>query len=468
MYIRTYKLYPPRRFVNMNIYRSSGLPDLPDPGPYQLQKNVHNITRYQTIAADMQHRSMEDRLYMHVDMNAFYAQVEQLCYNLYGMPVVVGGWRKEDGTVKGIVATSSYEAREWGITTGSSALEAYRLCPFVVLKQVDYDKYKAFSKRIKEVLDTFSPDTEAYSMDEFFLDITWRRGASREQLLEMGWEVKEAIREETGLYCSVGISTSKTYSKLASDLQKPDGLTVIHTGEEIRQQIWPLPLDEVWGIGRRRYAKLKLEGLYTIRDGIERGYPVFQRLFGQYFGKILWMTVAGKDQAVVMDQSDYVPERVSYGHTFSTWTTDPWKVAGELAKGVRQVCYRLRGYGKKSDKFFGNVRFQGSGREGFSFTFRAPGLTNLDGYVLQSCLQKAMPMLRYCRDRGKRFRAIMLGTTELNMTTQMELFFRENPDIQRMYRAMDYLNNRFGMDTVDHGISHFEVKGNTHFKERSM
>jgi len=444
------------------------LPTLPDPGKYQLQKNVHNITRYQTIAADMQHRTSGPRLYMHVDMNAFYAQVEQLCYNLYGMPVVVGGWRKENGTVKGIVATCSYEARDWGIKTGSSALEAYQLCPFVVFKQVDYDKYKAFSKRIKAVLDTFSPEVEAYSMDEMFLDITWKRNESHEQLVELGWDVKEAIREETGLYCSVGISTSKTYSKLASDLEKPNGLTVLNKQKEIEEKIWPLPLDEVWGIGRRRYAKLKLQGLYTIKDGIERGYPAFQKIFGQYFGKILWMTVAGKDQAVVMDQSDYVPERVSYGHTFSTWTHDPWKVAGEFAKATKQVCYRLRGYGKKSDKFFGNVRYQGPEKEGFSFTFRAPGYTNLDDYVLRSCLEKVMPMLFYYKEKGRRFRAIMLGTTELNMTTQAELFFQEDAGMRRRCKAMDYLNNRFGIDTIKTGISHLDVKGNTHFKERSM
>src|SRR5699024_9833667 len=139
---------------------------------------------------------------------------EQLCYNLYGMPVAVGGWRKEDGTVKGIVATSSYEARKWGVETAMSALEAYQLCPYIVFKQVDYQKYRAFSKRIKKVLDTFSPDVEAYSMDEYFLDISWKKDESYRQLMEFGWAIKEAILDETGLHCSVGISTSKTYSKL--------------------------------------------------------------------------------------------------------------------------------------------------------------------------------------------------------------------------------------------------------------
>lgn len=453
----------------MKIENSSpSLPEMPDPGKYQLSKNVHNITRYQTVAADMQHSSTRERLYVHIDMNAFYAQVEQLCYNLYGMPVAVGGWRKEDGTVKGIVATSSYEARALGVKTAMSALEAYKLCPYIVFKQVDYEKYRAYSKRIKKVLDTFSPEVEAYSMDEYFMDITWKKGESREQLLEFGWDIKEAILEETGLYCSVGVSTSKTYSKLASDLDKPDGLTVIISEEQIREQIWPLPLDEVWGIGRRRYEKLKGRGLTTIGKAVERGYPLFQDLFGKYFGKMLWETVAGKDRAVVSDDTDYVPERVSYGHTFSTWTTDPWQVAGEFAKATKQVCYRLRGYGKKSDKFFGTVRFQGPEKEGFSFTFRAPGLTNLDDYVLRSCLEKVMPMLFYCQEQGKKFRAIMLGTTELCMTTQMELFFRENPRLRRMHRAMDYINNRFGLETISHGISKHDVKGNTHFKERSM
>ncbi|HEX6981327.1 MAG TPA: DNA polymerase IV [Balneolaceae bacterium] len=444
------------------------MPKLPDPGKYQLQKNVHNITRYQTIAADMQHMTSKPRLYLHIDMNAFYAQVEQLCYNLYGMPVAVGGWRKDDGTVKGIVATSSYEARKWGVKTGMSALEAYKLCPYIVFKQVDYEKYRAFSKRIKKVLDTFSPDVEAYSMDEYFLDISWKRENSYEQLVEFGRAIKEALLEETGLKCSIGISTSKTYAKLASDLEKPDGLTVITREKEIQEDIWPLLLNEVWGVGWRRYAKLKLQGIYTIKDAIDKGYPAFQKLFGAHFGKMLWMTVAGKDQAVVMDESDYIPERVGYGHTFSTWTGDPWEVAGEFAKATKQVCYRLRGYGKKSDKFFGKVRFQSVKKEGFSFSFRPPGLTNLDDYVLRSCLQKVLPMLFYYKDRGKKFRSIILGTSELNLTTQTELFFQENPKIQRMYGAVDYLNNRFGLETIGHGTARFDVKGNTHFKERSI
>ncbi len=449
-------------------FSDSSLPELPNPGQYQLSKNVHNITRYQTIAADMQHPGNSPRLYVHVDMNAFYAQVEQLCYNLYGMPVAVGGWRKPDGTVKGIVATSSYEARALGVKTAMSALEAYKLCPHIIFKQVDYEKYRAYSKRIKAVLDTFSPDVEAYSMDEYFLDITWKLQDSYGQLVEYGWAIKEAIYDDTGLRCSVGISTSKTYAKLASDLDKPDGLTVLSEEEEIKDKIWPLPLDEVWGIGRRRYAKIKGRGIATIGEAIERGYPLFQKLFGQYFGKMLWMTVAGKDRAIVSDDTEYVPERVSYGHTFSTWTRDPWKVAGEFAKATKQVCYRLRGYGKKADRFFAHVRYQGQEKDGFSFTFGAPGLTNLDGYVLSECLKKAVPMLEYTRDQGKRFRAIMLGTTELNMSTQFELFFQEDEKIQRLYQSIDYLNNRFGLDTVEHGIGKFDVKGNTHFKDRSM
>ncbi|MDR8390272.1 DNA polymerase IV [Aliifodinibius sp. S!AR15-10] len=452
----------------MNSTPLSPLPELPAPGRYQLRKNVHNITRYQTIAADMQHASSKPRLYVHVDMNAFYAQVEQLCYNLHCMPVVVGGWRKTDGTVKGIVATSSYEARKWGVKTGMSALEAYKLCPYVVFKQVDYEKYRAYSKRIKVVLDNFSSDVEAYSLDEFFMDITWKKDASYEELVELGWDIKEAVREETQLIGSLGISISKTYAKIASEMHKPDGLTVLTEEADIQEKIWPLNLDNVWGIGRRRYTKLKLQGLRTIKDAIEGGYPKFQKIFGDYFGKMLWMTAAGKDKAIVMDETEYVPERVGYGHTFSTWTDDPWKVAGEFAKAAKQVCYRLRGYGKKSDKFVGTVGFQGAKKEGFSFTFRAPGQTNLDSYVIHHCLEKAVPMLFHYKKFGRTFRSIMLSTSDLNMTTQTELFFQEDSKMKRMYQAIDYLNNRFGLDTVNHGIAKFDVKGHTHFKERSM
>src|SRR6056297_460178 len=149
---------------------------------YDLEQDVHRITLYSTVAKDHQHISGKSRLYLHLDMNCFYAQVEQRAYNLYGFPLAMGGWRKPDGTARGIVATASYEARSLGIKTAMSAFEASQICPYLVFKQIDYSKYAEIGRRLREILDTFSPEVEKYSMDEYFMDITFLLRKSRSQL----------------------------------------------------------------------------------------------------------------------------------------------------------------------------------------------------------------------------------------------------------------------------------------------
>lgn len=265
----------------------------------------------------MQHTSLKPRLYLHLDMNCFYAQVEQQCFKLHGLPVYVGGWYKPDGTPRGIVATSSYEARAFGVKTGMSAFEAEQLCPWAIGLQAHYEKYKGISSIIEQVLNDFAPTVEKYSMDEYFLDLTFMKDQSRNEIEQYGQQLRNLIYKEIGLVCSIGISFSKTYSKLASDLNKPNGLTLVLNSEDAEDKLYPLDLDEVWGMGRKRFEKLQAKGLRTIEQGIKRGYRVFQDLFGQYFGKIVWEMIAGKDRARVLTQQRIIPEQLNYMHTFS-------------------------------------------------------------------------------------------------------------------------------------------------------
>src|SRR6056297_3349105 len=160
---------------------------------YYLEQDVHRITLYSTVAKEHQHVSRKKRLYLHLDMYCFYAQVEQRAYNLYGMPVAMGGWRKPNGIARGIVATASYEASALGIKTAMSAFEASQICPYLVFMQIDYDKYKAISRQLKSILDSYSPDVEKYSMDEYFMDITFLLRKSRSQLEAYAKRLKKAI-----------------------------------------------------------------------------------------------------------------------------------------------------------------------------------------------------------------------------------------------------------------------------------
>jgi DNA polymerase-4 len=434
---------------------------------YDLNRNVHRITLYNTVAASQQHPGMGPRLYLHLDMNCFYAQVEQVSYGLFGMPVIVGGWRKDDGTPRGIVATSSYEARKLGIKTAMSAFEATQICPYILFMQVHYDKYQAISREIRAILERYSPDVEGYSMDEFFLDITFMLKRPRAEVEAMAMRLKNEVYSATQLLCSVGVSYSKTYAKLASDLQKPNGLTCVFDEDQARERLYPMPLKEVWGIGSRRFAKLQSRGLQTIADAVQRGSGPFTELFGGYFGQMLFETVTGRDRARVSDTSLHTPKEVSYMHTFSDWTDDPVSVEGEITKAVSQLCYRMRGYGRKAVKYAGYIRFQDVDWKGVSFVFNTPGYTNLDDYVLEGCLSAAMPLLHRFLREGQKIRGIGLHTIELTEGNQLELFFREDEKIAGLYQAIDHINNRYGLDTIVPAARQHDVKGHTHFFDRN-
>ena len=435
---------------------------------YDLARNVHRITLYSTVAGAQQHLSTRPRLYLHLDLNCFYAQVEQMSYNLYGIPLIIGGWRKENGIPRGICATSSYEARTLGIKTAMSAFEAQQLCPFVVMLRVHYEKYQAVSKQLISVLQDFAPDIESYSMDEFFMDISFLQRRKPEEIAYFGNRLRNEVYRQTGLVCSVGISYSKTYAKLASDLHKPNGMTMVLNDEDAIQKLHPLSLKEVWGIGSRRFAKLEAQHVHTIEDAVRRGPGVFQRLFGSYFGKMLFETVTGKDRAMVLtEQGNHIPKEVSYMHTFSDWTIDPARIDGEIATAVRMLCYRMRGYGRRARLYTGYIRFQDVTWKGIAFRFTTDGFTNLDDYVLPACLHIARPLITYFLTEGHRIRGIGLNTLELDSSRQLDLFFHEDEKLHNLCFAIDHINNRYGLQTLLRGADHHKVEGNTHFLERN-
>jgi DNA polymerase IV len=164
---------------------------------YQAEQDVHRITLYNTVYPEHQHRHRKDRLYLHFDFACFYAQVEQLRKNMYGIPLIVGGWRKENGTVKGIVATSSYEARSMGIKTGMSAYEAYKRCPYVCMLQVDYASYTAISTQVHHIMNRYSHQIERYSMDEYFMDASFLLGKEEPQIRTFAQQLQRDIVETT-------------------------------------------------------------------------------------------------------------------------------------------------------------------------------------------------------------------------------------------------------------------------------
>jgi DNA polymerase IV len=433
---------------------------------YDLEHDVHRITLYSTVAKEHQHVSVKSRLYLHLDMNCFYAQVEQRAFNLYGLPLAMGGWRKPDGTARGIVATASYEARKLGIKTAMSAFEAQQICPYILFMQIDYEKYKGISRRLRELLDDFSPEIEKYSMDEYFMDLTFMVGSKPEEITAFVHKLKKTVYDDLGLVCSVGVAYSKTYAKLASDLKKPNGFILIQHPDDAAQHLFPLKLDEVWGIGSRRYKRLLEEGLITIADAFRLGPAPFKRLFGEMQGKLFHEIVTGQDKARILDNEHHVPDEVSYMHTFSNWTVNPDEVEGEVIKAIRRVCYRLRGYRRKARKWACHIRFQDVRWQGQSFAFATAGFTNLDKYVSDALLPQVMYRVNMALKQGHKIRGIGLHTIEMLQMDQLELFFEEDDRFRNLSRAADCINNTYGIDTIDFAAAQNGVKGNTHFVKR--
>lgn len=437
-------------------------------GTYNPDEDVHKITDYRCVSRDMQHSSIKERLYLHLDMNCFYAQVEQQSFKLHGLPIYIGGWYKgKQGIPRGIVATCSYEARALGIKTAMSAYEAEQICPYIIGLQADYEKYKGVSVLIEDVLEEFAPTVEKYSMDEYFLDINFLKNKSRKEIEQFGRDLRNLIYREIGLVCSIGISYSKTYSKLASDINKPDGLTLVLNEQEASDLLGPMPLDEVWGIGSRRYAKLKEKGLVTIADGIRRGYPIFQELFGQYFGKIMWEMIAGKDRAKVLTDQHITKEQLSYNHTFSVQTDDIIQTRGEIMKGITRLGYRMRAYGMRARKYFCFIGIQHKDHKGVGFRFTTEGFTNLDDYIHYECMRKARPRIEALLNKGFTLRRMSIGTVKVDHSGQRELFFQEEAKTRNFHLVQDAINNRHGANTITKAAVMDSVPGKTHFLERS-
>ncbi|WP_240377621.1 DNA polymerase IV [Bacillus piscicola] len=205
--------------------------------------------------------SWNGKVIFHVDMNAFYASVERVHDpGLEGVPLAIAGNPKER---RGIVVTASYEARAFGVKTTMSVRDALKKCPHLVIRPPDFDKYRAASAEMFQLLEDYTPLVEPVSIDEGYMDVTasFKTGKS----LVLAQELQKRIKRDLGLSCSIGIAPNKFLAKMASDMKKPMGITVLRK-RELPQKLWPLPVEEMHGVGRKTAAKLNGMEIYTIRD----------------------------------------------------------------------------------------------------------------------------------------------------------------------------------------------------------
>ena len=271
---------------------------------------------------------------IHVDMDAFFASVEQLDNPaLKGQPVIVGG--RPGG--RGVVSAASYEARAFGVHSAMPLKTALRLCPQGIFLPVRFARYGEISKHIREIFHRYTPMVEPLSSDEAFLDIKGSEGlfGSAETI---GRKIKEEILNETGLTASVGLGPNKFLAKLASDLRKPDGFVVI-TLDKIREILDPLPVGRLWGVGKKAELRLQALGYKTIGQIAAANPKALEMAFGPS-AIHLWELAQGIDFRVVTP--DRLAKSLSADITFSEDIEDEEVLGEKLLDLVEHLGSRLR------------------------------------------------------------------------------------------------------------------------------
>jgi DNA polymerase IV len=296
------------------------------------------------------------RLVAHLDMDAFYASVELLRYpELRGRAVVIGGGRdrqprkRADGTHeffslrdyvgRGVVTTSTYEARKLGVFSAMGMMKSAALAPEAILLPVDFDEYRKYSRLFKAAVREIAPVVEDRGIDEIYVDLSALPGVHDDGGRALGTALKAAVHERTGLTCSIGITPNKLLSKLASELDKPDGLTLLGHAD-IPARIWPLAARKVNGIGPKAAEKLATLGLATIGD-IAAAEPAFLLAhFGKSFGAWLHEASHGRDERPVVTESE--PKSISRETTFDR-DLHAVRDRTELGAVFTELCEQLAG-----------------------------------------------------------------------------------------------------------------------------
>ena len=394
--------------------------------------------------------STDGRAILHVDMDAFYASVEQRDRpELRGLPVIVGGTGG-----RGVVAAASYEVRRFGVRSAMPVRRALALCPQAVCVRPRMARYAEVSAQVFTVFHAFTPLVQGLSLDEAFLDVTESRmlhGAPE----RIAREIKRLIHERTGLSASVGVAPNKLIAKIASDLDKPDGLTVVTPGQ-VHEVLDPLPVRRLPGLGRKRGEQVVAAGLATLGQLRHAPEGMLRPLFGRD-----WQT--WRDRAAGIDTRPVLPDRdeksVSSERTFDEDLRSPEAMQAALADLADKVAARLRAQGLRAACIGIKVR-----RADFTTLTRQRTLTPptcetgviaaTARTLLDEWLQAGRRDARPGADRIPAVRLLGVSASALQDAAQDDLFAAaEGARGERLDSALDAIRDRFGGRAVSRASS---------------
>jgi len=380
---------------------------------------------------------------LHLDMNCYFATLEQQAYpNLRGKPIGIAGKGKGERTV---VCSASIEAKKLGVKSGMSTWEAAKFCSDLILIPATYQRYIYISQKIFQLLERFAPKVDVFSIDEAFLDLG--SDISWDEAKNMANQMKQLIKKEIGEWvtCSIGISYGKTLAKLASEMQKPDGLTVIKR-EDFTTIAKVTPISELCGIGFRLTPRLNRMGVETIYDLSIMPKDMLVTVFGDYTGSWLHSISNGQDDNILRSFRD-LPQEKSVGHSYTlprdiTSQSDVRKVLLLLSERVGVRLRHSNLSGKTISVYLRYFDGSGWGQRQVQKEFIVDGLD----------IYRAGAKLLGGIDQLKPVRLIAISITDLLTQQQTTApIFAEERDYHQLIGAVDKINDRWGEWTVHRG-----------------
>ncbi|MFA5059602.1 MAG: DNA polymerase IV [Candidatus Omnitrophota bacterium] len=385
---------------------------------------------------------MKPKIILHIDMDAFFASIEQRDNpKLRGRPVIVGADPRQ-GQGRGVVSTCSYEARVFGVHSAMPISMAYRKCPGGVYLAVDMKKYQRVSKEIFDILYDFTPDIEPISVDEAFLDISGSYHFYKTPYAT-ALAIKERIKKEMNLIASIGIAPIKMAAKIASDLSKPGGLLEV-SQEKLFDFLWPLAVEKLWGVGEKSKQALHAMNIKTIGDLAHTPMDALYNRFGEN-GRHLFELANGIDEREVSVGEDV--KSVSHEHTFEEDTRDVEGLHKTLLYLSEKVSHRLRRYHLKGKTLTVKIRAKGFQTYTRSFTFAQR--TNF----VDTIYKKSRELFDDFDMTGTKIRLLGVKISNFYDEYVQESLFQDRSSEQKekIHKAVDKIKGKFGEQAITRG-----------------
>jgi DNA polymerase-4 len=375
---------------------------------------------------------------LHLDMDAFYASVEiRDNPRLVGLPVVVGGSPKG----RGVIAAASYAARKFGVHSAMSSAQALRLCPNLIFIKPRMDHYAQISKQIREIFENYTSLVEPLSLDEAFLDVSGSEALFGDAV-SIARQIKERIKTEVGVTASAGVASNKFLAKLASDLQKPDGLVVVPP-DAIEAFLDPLAIGRVWGVGKQTQKKMESLGVQTIQQLRSLSAETLKAAFGLN-GEHFWRLARGLDTRPVVP--DREAKSISHETTFYIDIEDPEVLRAWLLELTDQVARRMRRYEIVGKTVQIKLRYSNFETITRARTLAEP--TNLTDVLATAALQL---FAENSQQLARGIRLLGMGVSHLSTNASRQLTLFDQEELARSSRldsTRDQIRDRFGSSAL--------------------